>query len=207
MNRFWILPALALVACSGTDGTGLLGDSGGNPQDDASSLDASSTTDAIAPDDASTLDASTPDVTSILEASVPDAHIGPPDSKIQCGSQLSCSAQSEMCCWHMNSTNKPYECVTSVGSCSGIYDVPITCSNPDNCASQGNPGSVCCATGGQLGLGQCSSYDVATVVACKSTCDFTDYEIGCSIQQQNCSDDLQTCVTSKCTDPGATMCY
>ncbi len=209
MNRFWITTAtaLALVACSGTDGSGLLGDSGGNPQDDASmQADAAPTQDATAPDDAANpLDASTD--SPIVDASKPDVHVGPQDSKIQCGSQLSCSAQNETCCWHMASTTKPFECVTSLNSCAGMYDVPMTCSNTDNCASQGNAGYQCCATGGNYGLGQCSGYDVASVVACKAQCDFTDYEIGCSVQQQNCSDSLQTCVVSKCTDPGATMCY
>lgn len=207
MNRFWIVSALALVACSGADGSGLLGDSGGNPQDDASAQpDAATPQDATAPDDASVLDASV-DSPVIVDSSKPDVHVGPQDSKIQCGSQLSCSAQNETCCWHMGSQIKPYECVTSLSACAGTYDVPMTCSNTDNCASQGNPGYQCCATGGNFGLGQCSGYDVASVVACKAQCDVTDYEIGCSIQQQNCSDSLQTCVVSKCTDPGATMCY
>ncbi len=214
MNRFlWASCALASCAwaCSGSDGNGLLGDSGPNPQDDASSPNDSSapSDDATSPQDSSSpLDASTqPDVIAIVDASQPDVNKGPPDSKIQCGSQITCSAQSETCCWHMGNTVKPYECVTSINSCTGATDVPITCSTPDNCASQGNAGYQCCATGGNFGTGQqCSGYDVATVVACKSTCDFSDYEIGCSVQQQNCSDNLQTCVVSKCTDPSATMC-
>jgi hypothetical protein len=212
MNRFWISSALALmlVACSGTDGSGLLDDAS-SPQNDSSAPqeDAASPVDATPPqgDAVSPVDSGAPDVVTIVDAGPPDVHIGPQDSRIQCGPQTTCSAQSETCCWHMSNNNKPYECVTSVNSCAGTYDVPITCSTTDNCASQGNPTYQCCATGGNYGLTQqCEAYDVATVVACKSSCDFTDYQIGCSVQQQNCADNLQTCVVSKCTDPGATMC-
>jgi len=198
----------ALVAgCSGIS-SDLLVDSGSQPQDDAASVvdssapvEASSGEDATAPEDASV-----PEEASVVDAT-PDVHTGPPDSKIQCGPNLGCSAQNEMCCWHMESTNKPYECVSDISGCSGTYDVPMTCSSPDNCASQGNAGYQCCATGGNYGEGQCYAYDVATVVACKSSCGITDYEIGCSVQKQNCSDSLETCVVSKCTVPGDTMCY
>jgi len=214
MNRFWMAPcALALLsstgACSGADGNDLLGDSGTiTPDASAPTQDASTSQDATTPQDASSpQDASTDDVVTIADASQPDVKVGPPDSLIQCGPQVTCSAQNQTCCWHMTNNAKPYECVTNIGSCSGEYDVPITCSTPDNCASQGNAGYQCCATGGNFGTTtQCSGYDVATVVACKSSCGLDDYEIGCSVQQQNCADNLQTCVVSKCTDPGATLC-
>ncbi len=195
------------VACSGADNSGLLvvpgDDSGSQPQEDASST---------GPDASATVDASvTPDASVVTDASVvidatPDVYVGPADSKILCG-QSTCSAQNEVCCWHQGSTTKPFECVSSASACVGLYDVPITCSTTDNCASQGNAGYQCCATGGNTGWGTCSGYDIASGVACKPSCDMTDYEIGCSVQKQNCTDSLQTCVTSKCTFPGATMCY
>jgi len=195
-----------LAGCSGTS-SDLLADSGAGPApgDDASATqpDASSSgVDATAPQDAGT----GPDDAGTIHDATPDVQTGPPDSKIQCGSQLSCSAQSQLCCWHMGNVNKPYECVSDISGCSGTSDVPMTCSSPDNCASQGNAGYQCCATGGNFGSGQCYAYDVASVVACKPTCDVTDYEIGCSVQQQNCSDQLSTCIVSKCTVPGDTMC-
>lgn len=211
MKRFGIA-ALAVLgtfatACSGTDGTGLLGDSGTQNQDDAAQTqdDASTQNDAGVEDATTTSDASTEDA-HVVDAT-PDTHVGPPDSKIQCGTST-CSAQNEMCCWHQASTTKPYECVSGVSACAGTYDVPMTCSTPDNCASQGNPTYQCCATGGNFGSGtQCGGFDIASLVACKATCDQTDYELGCSVKQQNCSDSLQTCVVSKCTVPGITMCY
>jgi hypothetical protein len=56
-------------------------------------------------------------------------------------------------------------------------------------------------------MGQCEDYDVATVVACKSSCDpVTDYQVGCSVKSQNCTDTTQTCVVSKCTVPDDTFC-
>jgi hypothetical protein len=196
---------LATSACSGADASGLLGDSGSQqPQDDAA---------AVGPDASATEDATivTPDADVVPDASVvvdaaPDVHVGPADSKIQCG-QGSCSAQNEVCCWHQGSTLKQFECVSNASACAALDDVPITCSTTDNCASQGNAGYQCCATGGNVGWGTCSGYDIASAVACKPSCDMTDYEIGCSVQKQNCSDSMQTCVTSKCTFPGATMCY
>ena len=208
MNRFWIAAlAAGVVACSGADGTGLLDDSGTQPTDDGSTaLDASPNQDGTTVVDASQPDdVEHPKDASVVDAA-PDVPIGPPDSKIQCGTS-SCSAQNETCCWHQSSTTKPFECVKSTSSCAGMYDVVMTCSTPDNCASQGNAGFQCCATGGNLGWNTCSGYDVASAVTCKASCDPTDYELGCSVQQQNCSDSLQKCVVSKCTVPGETMCY
>lgn len=210
MNRFSIAALAALaVACSGADQSGLLGDSGTQPEDDAAVVqkDATATDDVVTVADATTEDAHDKDVTVVVDAA-PDVPVKPADSKIQCGPQTTCSAQNETCCWHQSSTTKPYECVTSPSSCAGTYDVPVTCTTTANCASQGNPTYQCCATGGNWGWGTCGSYEVASGVACKASCDFqTDWEIGCSLQQQNCSNSTQTCVTSKCTLPGATMCY
>jgi hypothetical protein len=209
MNRFFFAAALAAgaVACSGADNI-LLDDSGGvQPTDDAGVVQP----DASTGQDGTVADSSTEDVEHPKDASVVDVVIdtwtGPPDSKIQCGPQTTCSAQKEMCCWHQSSTTKPFECVTSGSSCAGMYDVVMTCSTPDNCASQGNAGYQCCATGGNFGWNTCQGYDVASSVTCKSQCATYDYEIGCSVQQQNCSDSLQTCIVSKCTAPGDTMCY
>lgn len=194
------------TGCSGAPDTDLLADSGGvTPTEDAGGLpqnDAAPTE----PDATTTVDASEGhDATTTVDAA-PDVPVGPPDSKIQCGQQA-CSAQNEICCWHQGSTQNPYECVSNIGDCSGTTDVPITCSSHENCDSQGNTGDSCCATGGNFGAGACYGYDVASVVACKPSCDVTDYEIGCSVQKQNCTDGISTCVVSKCTDPGVTMCY
>jgi hypothetical protein len=208
MNRFFSLAAIAagVVACSGANDI-LLGDSGTQPTDDGSVIQP----DAQAEDVSTIADASTEDVEHPKDANVvdvaPDISTGPPDSKVQCGPTTTCSAQKEMCCWHQSSTTKQFECVTSTTSCAGIYDVVMTCSSSDNCASQGNAGYQCCATGGNLGWNTCYNYDVASSVTCKSQCDTFDYELGCSVQQQNCSNSQQTCIVSKCTAPSDTMCY
>ena len=34
-----------------------------------------------------------------------------------------------------------------------------------------------------------------------------DYELGCSVQTAELLDSLQTCIVSKCTVTGDTMCY
>ena len=209
MNRFFgVALAAAGVVCAACSGVSsdLLADSGAPAQDSGIIIkqpDASDQPDATSGDDAGT----TPEDASVVDVGQPDTWTGPADSKIQCGPQLGCSAQNEICCWHMGSTQTPYECVTDMNDCAGSSDVPMTCSSPANCESQGNAGYQCCATGGQFGVGQCYAYDVATVVACKPSCDLADYEIGCSVQKQNCTDSVQTCVVSKCTAPGDTMCY
>jgi hypothetical protein len=209
MNRFFSAVALAagVVACSGADNL-LLGDSGTLPGDDAAvAADASSGDDVTTIADATTEDVEHPKDANVVVDVAIDTWTGPADSKVQCGSQITCSAQKEMCCWHQSSTTKPFECVTSPSSCAGMYDVVMTCSSTDNCASQGHAGYQCCATGGNLGWNTCNGYDVASSVTCKSQCDVTDYELGCSVQQQNCSDPQQTCIVSKCTVPSDTMCY
>lgn len=209
MNRFsTAFFAAFAVACSGADNSGLLGDSGSQPVEDAAvQEDATAAGDVVTAADAPTGDAQhEKDATTVIDAA-PDVPTGPPDSKIQCG-QTTCSAQKEVCCWHQSSTTKPYECVSGPSACAGTYDVPVTCTSTDNCASQGHPSFQCCATGGNYGWGTCGSYEVASGVACKASCDFqTDWEIGCNVQNQNCSDSMQTCVVSKCTLPGVTMCY
>jgi hypothetical protein len=211
MNRFSRLGAvrrgscvpfvLLLAACSGSDATGLLGDSGTQP--DVSIVDAGAQ-ETSTQNDAATEDVNVQDAVADVTL---DLNIGPADSRIQCGPSITCSAQQQACCWHMGNNTTPFECVTDVSSCNGTYDVPMTCSTPDNCASQGNPSYSCCATGGNFGMGsQCEGYDVATVVACKSSCAITDYQVGCSVKSQNCSDTTQTCVVSKCTVPDDTFC-
>lgn len=208
MNRFSIGALAAfLVACSGADTSNLF-DSGVQPEQDSgvTQNDAASTDDMTIAQDATTEDVTHVEDATVIDAA-PDVPQGPPDSKVQCGPSTTCSAQQEICCWHQDSTVNQYECVTSLTSCAGIYDVPVTCSSTDNCASQGNPSYQCCATGGNYGWGVCKGYDVASIVTCKSSCDPTDFEIGCNVTTQNCSDSLQTCAVSKCTFPGATMCY
>jgi hypothetical protein len=209
MKRFSFIAAAAAAGllatgCSGV-ASDLLGDSGAPTEDAGATVDGAAGSDGGIVEKDATASEAGEDAT-VVDAA-PDVHVGPADSKIQCGPQLGCSAQNEICCWHMASSVTPYECVSSIGDCSGTYDVPMTCSSTDNCASQGNDGYQCCATTGNYGMGQCYGYDVATVVACKPSCDVTDTEIGCSVQQQNCSDPYQTCIVSKCTAPGDTMCY
>ncbi|HSQ65122.1 MAG TPA: hypothetical protein VLM85_17995 [Polyangiaceae bacterium] len=196
------------AACSGVNPDNLLDDAGiAAPDASSPPVDDAAAPDGGTPPDATIADASTEDVTHPADAA-PDVHVGPADSTIDCGPTLKCSAQNELCCHHGGTTTNPYECVSSPASCAGIDDVPIACSTQANCTSQGNPTYVCCATANGWGSGQCYNYDIATSVACKSDCTgATDYEIGCSVQQQNCSDSLQTCVVSKCTLPGYTMCY
>lgn len=207
MNRFFAIYGIALLTlgCSGSDGSGLLGDSG-QPQDDATATDSAAQPDAGAPTDATTLPESSVADVSVKDVT-PNLYVGPPDSKIQCGPSLTCSAQSQACCWHSATTLKPFECVTDLSSCTGTYDVPITCSSQANCVSEGNPSYTCCATGGNFGSGSCAGADIATVVTCKSSCtDIDDYPVGCSVSLQNCADTSQICIASKCTDPGATIC-
>ncbi len=205
MNRFFVLTALALSAsaCSGTSDVNLNNTDSGDGQDAAVVVDASvqdvTTQDVTVIEDAHVVDSKVVDV-------AVDTYVGPADSKIQCGTG-SCSAQKEICCWHQGSTLKPYECVSNPSSCAGTYDVTVTCSSQDNCASQGNPSYTCCATGGNYGSGSCYGYDIASVVACKATCTGTDdSQIGCDVKTQNCADSLQTCMVSKCTDPGVPIC-
>ena len=189
MNRLFVCAvALLALGCSGTDPGQLFDDSGTGPVDSGSpdavvQQDASAPNDATSPNDAAmAMDVQAADVT-------PDTYVGPPDSKIQCGPSLTCSAQAQACCWHQGSNTKPYECVSGPSSCAGVTDVLVTCSTNDNCASQGNPSYTCCATGGNFGTGTCSGADIATVVACKSSCtDIEDYQVGCSVTLQNCSD-------------------
>lgn len=210
-RHFSILGTGLLLACSGSNPYDLLGDSGSSGVDSGNVQpvdDASASVDSGGEPDSTVEDAAADGGTHVVDAA-PDVPVGPADSKIDCGPTLKCSAQTQLCCHHAGSTSTPYECVTSASSCAAIDDVPISCSTPTNCASQGNPSYQCCATGGAWGSGQCYNYDIAVSATCKPDCTsgVDDYEIGCSIQQQNCSDSLKTCIVSKCTLPGYTMCY
>lgn len=208
MNRFFFGAALAagVVACSGANDL-LLEDSGTQPNEDSGVVVQPDAQVAdVAVEDVTTADVEHPKDASVVDVAI-DTWTGPADSKIQCGPTTTCSAQKEMCCWHQSSTTKQFECVTSGSSCAGTYDVVMSCSGPENCASQGNAGYQCCATGGNLGWNACYNYDVASSVTCKSQCDTIDYELGCSVQQQNCSNSAQKCIVSKCTAPADTMCY
>jgi hypothetical protein len=196
---------LVVAACGGTDQSTLLADGGGtNPGDDGGSQpdvtvppqDAAPTQDAVAPQDSSVVDVVTVDVP-----------VGPPDSKIQCGTNLTCDAQTQICCHHMFSAQQ-YQCVASINDCAASGDVPIACSSNDNCVSQGTPSYTCCATVGGQGQGTCSNSTVAFDVSCQADCTQQDQvPVGCNKQPNTCPDPQnQTCITSQCTLPGYNIC-
>jgi len=192
---------VAFTACSGADGSQLFDDAG-QPENDATA----------APDTGGNKDGGTQDVTVqdvvVVDVVTVDVPVGPPDSKIHCGTST-CSAQTQVCCATFGQTTT-YACVSSTSDCQGTNQVPISCTSGDNCASQGNSGDICCASGqGFINPNPtCQGYDTVAQVMCQSTCDINqgEFEVGCSTQTQNCNDNTQTCITSKCTLPGLTIC-
>ncbi len=191
-----------LVACGGADGTQLFDDAG-QPLNDATAQDTGSGQDAgNPPQDATTQDAILIDVVTV------DVPIGPQDSKIHCGT-TSCSAQTQVCCATFGATTT-FACVSSTNDCQGSDQTAISCTSGDNCTSQGNSGDVCCASGqGPINPNpSCQGFDTAAQVMCQSSCDANqgEFEVGCSLQTQNCVDTSATCITSKCTLPGITIC-
>jgi hypothetical protein len=198
------LVVVSLVACGGADQSPLLQSSGGHSGNDAS----------VSNDGGTTVDSGGSDVTvqdapSVQDVVTVDVPVGPPDSKIQCGPNLTCSAKTQVCCATVG-FQFTYQCVSSVGDCAGANDIPISCSSGDNCASQGHPGDICCGTGNgpQNPSNLCQQSDTASQVQCQTTCDPQqgEFEIGCSPQLQNCTDNTQTCIASKCTLPGYGLC-
>ncbi len=202
MNRWTCLLAFT-VACGGADQSTLLQDSGQQQQQP----DGSVPVDSGAPDN--TVVDAVADVPVIQDVVTVDVPVKPADSKIQCGTST-CSAQTQLCCYHVGNTTKQYECVSALSDCQGTNDVPVNCSNGDNCASQGNPGYICCAqTGGPPNPSlQCGNSTSAASVACQATCDIQqgEFEVGCSVQLQNCHDNNLTCALSACSLPGFDIC-
>ena len=191
----------SFTACGGATDTQLFDDAG-QPQNDATAQDTGTGKDSGGPPDVTVQDVVVKDVVTV------DVPVGPPDSKIHCGT-TTCSAQTQVCCATYG-TQTTFKCVASLGDCAGTQDVPITCSSNDNCASQGQAGDVCCASG-QGPVNQnpnCQQFSVAAQVQCQATCDANagEFQVGCSTQLQNCIDTAQSCINSQCTLPGMTIC-
>lgn len=189
------------AACGGATDSQLLDDAG-QPQDDATAIDTGGGKDGGDVKDVTTQDTVVVDVVTV------DVPIKPADSKIHCGT-TTCSAQTQVCCATYGTTTT-FACVSSASDCNGAQDVPISCSSQDNCNSQGLSGDICCASG-QGPFNQnpnCQQFSVAAQVQCQTTCDSNagEFEVGCSVQTQNCADTTQTCITSKCTLPGLNIC-
>jgi len=192
----------AFTACGGAENTQLFDDAG-QPVNDATATDTGGGKDGGNPDKDVTVD----DVV-VVDVVTVDVPIKPADSQIHCGTS-SCSAQTQVCCATYGTTTT-FKCVSSVNDCMGAQQVPISCASADNCASQGNAGFICCASG-QGPFNQnpnCQQFSVAAQVQCQSTCDSNngEFEVGCNTQTQNCSDQTSTCITSKCTLPGLNIC-
>ena len=191
------------AACGGATDTPLLGDSG-QQQTDATAQDTGSGNDGGTQKDVTVEDA--PVIVDVVTVDVP---VGPPDSKIKCG-QTTCSAQTQVCCATVSNTIQ-FACVASVSDCANSDQVPIACASQENCASQGNAGFVCCGlpNGPQNPISQCSQFTTASGTQCQASCDTQngEFEVGCSVQTQNCTDTQQTCINSQCTLPGYTLCH
>jgi hypothetical protein len=206
MGRVASLFSVALVcasfaACGGADGTQLFDDAG-QPENDATTPDTGTGSDGGNVKDVTVI----PDVITIDEG--PDVPIKPADSNIHCGT-TTCSAQTQVCCATFGTTTT-FKCVSSLGDCTGTQQVPISCSSQDNCASQGNAGDICCASG-QGPFNQnptCQQFSTTAQVQCQATCDPNagEFQVGCSTTTQNCIDTTATCITSKCTLPGLNIC-
>jgi hypothetical protein len=200
----WLLGAAFVVACGGADQTTLLDDSGA--PDQSTGVDASQP-----PPDAGINDATLPpddapsDAPTIIDVVTVDVPIKPIDSQIQCGT-TTCSAQTQLCCHHTGNINTPFECVAGFNDCKDTGDVPINCSTPANCASEGDPGDVCCAEPGGPPLnGGCTGFTSPSSVGCKATCTGQgEFIVGCTTQL-DCPN-TETCGQSTCSLPGYEIC-
>ena len=197
-----LIVCASFAACGGADSSQLF-DDGGQAQSDATAQ----------PDTGGGKDGGNPDkdvtVQDVVVVDVaPDVPIKPADSNIHCGSST-CSAQTQVCCATYGTTTT-YKCVASASDCTGTQQVPISCTNGDNCASQGNAGYICCGSpnGPQSPNQSCNGFAMASSVQCQATCDaqIGEFEVGCSPQLQNCLDTQQSCINSQCTLPGYTLC-
>ncbi len=193
---------LGTLACGGADQSSLLVDSG-QPGPDATQSDTGPGPDAGPVKDSGPV----VDTGPIADVVTMDVPVGPPDSKIKCGT-TSCSAQTQVCCMTVGNPNT-FACVASVNDCQGGSDVPITCSSKENCASQGNPGDVCCGlpNGPNSQNPSCNNFSMASTTQCQTSCDPQqgEFEVGCTLQPNSCTNGM-TCITSVCTIPGYTLC-
>jgi hypothetical protein len=204
MNRWTLLLVVGVVGgCGGAIDSPLLDDSGTGGPEDSSVLPDSGKQDGGPVEDAVV------DVPVIEDVVVVDVPVGPPDSKIHCGPSLECSAQNEVCCATVG-TPFSYACVGSLNDCSGQDQIPINCSSGENCASEGQAGFICCASPGgpPNPNATCNQFETASQVMCQQSCDPQqgEFEVGCNPNLQNCTDNTQSCITSKCTLPGYGIC-
>jgi hypothetical protein len=158
--------------------------------------------DSTTPDATTNPDASVDDAPTMIDAVTVDVPVKPADSMIQCGTTLTCSAQTQVCCHHSQSISKPYECVSSISDCAEPADVPIGCSGVANCVSQGTPSYICCANTANTG-----ACETATDVSCMATCDTggTQLKIGCS-GSDPCPTNAPMCRMSTCSLSGYLFC-
>jgi len=133
-----------------------------------------------------------------------DADAGPP-SGLTCGTDV-CAGSTPVCCETVGDTTT-FKCVESNAACStSTQQVPIDCWSDADC----KPGLLCCGfpNGPMSPVAGCTTFTTASRVSCETTCDTTqgEFEVGCSIQLQNCTDGTKTCLNSQCTLPGHTVC-
>jgi len=206
MKRLFLLElglAWAVAACGGADQSTLLADGGsGSGNDGGNGADVT-----VPPKDSGPAqDVNAPSDVSVVDVVTVDVPVGPPSSKIRCGTTLTCDAQTQICCHHTFSAQQ-YQCVTSLNDCAASGDVPISCSSNDNCISQGTPSYVCCANVGGTGSGNCANSAIATDVSCQADCtQQNQVPVGCDTNLQNCADPQLQCITSQCTLPGYDIC-
>jgi len=199
--RFLVVLGFA-IACGGAEDNQLLSDAGTPIDQSAPPVDGSQPVDASL--DVNPQDAAVQDVVTIVDAA-PDVPTVT-DTQIQCGN-TTCSAQTQLCCYHVGATTGEFTCVAGFSDCQDTNDVPINCSSNDNCASEGEPGYICCATpGGPANPSAgCTNSTSAAQVLCQATCDAPNFIVGCSTQQQNCPSQ-ETCAVSVCSLPGYDIC-
>ena len=89
-----------------------------------------------------------PDVRPPVDAA-PDVS-QPPSPVLACGGSVNppkkCDALTELCCRTGTTAPYAYDCITDPQNCMNSGDVPLNCSNTENCVAQGHAGTVCCAS-------------------------------------------------------------
>lgn len=76
-----------------------------------------------------------------------DAGKPPPLGSVQCTSGDCSISDNQVCCYDAAKTGT----CTAAGSCSGAGAFPIPCDSAQDCADEGQPGTVCCAQADQTG--------------------------------------------------------
>ena len=198
--RARLLFLVASSACASLSGLDTLGIEDGSAVADAMSDDTDTGTDAT---DASDLQdvKKADDATGTTDAS--DAGTKS-DASVPCGQSTTCDGQLPVCCVTIGVTWS-YQCVASISSCAGQQQFAQTCASSAACGQ----GMICCGLpGGPPNPSpQCLGYVTPSEISCASTCDATnDFEVGCNVQQQNCTDGTKTCAVSQCTLPAQSVC-